>query len=94
MPTSGYTVKELVQELRDDNKASIATQASILKSLENIDRHLQTLNGKVASHVIAIAEIQTEHTKVRAYAGATKFYATAVSMFIGAVWTAVNFIYK
>jgi len=94
MATGGYTVKELVQELRDDNKASIATQASILKSLENIDRHLQTLNGKVASHVIAIAEIQTEHTKVRAYAGATKFYATAVSMFIGAVWTAVNFIYK
>jgi len=94
MPTSGYTVKELVQELRDDNKASIATQASILKSLENIDSHLLTLNSKVASHVIAIAEIQTEHTKVRAYAGATKFYATAVSMFIGAVWTAVNFIYK
>ena len=94
MPTSGYTVKELVQELRDDNKASIATQASILKSLENIDRHLQTLNSKVASHVIAIAEIQTEHTKVRAYAGATKFYATAVSMLIGAVWTAVNFMYK
>ena len=94
MATGGYTVKELVQELREDNKKSIATQASILKSLENIDRHLQTLNGKVASHVIAIAEIQTEHTKVRAYAGATKFYATAVSMFIGAVWTAVNFIYK
>ena len=94
MATGGYTVKELVQELREDNKKSIATQASILKSLENIDRHLQTLNGKVASHVIAIAEIQTEHTKVRAYAGATKFYATAVSMLIGAVWTAVNFIYK
>ena len=90
----GYTVKELVEELREDNKKSIATQASILKSLENIDRHLQTLNSKVASHVIAIAEIQTEHTKVRAYAGATKFYATAVSMLIGAVWTAVNFIYK
>ena len=94
MATGGYTVKELVQELRDDNKASIATQASILKSLENIDRHLQTLNSKVANHVIAIAEIQTEHTKVRAYAGATKFYATAVSMLIGAVWTAVNFMYK
>ena len=94
MAVGGYTVKELVQELREDNKKSIATQASILKSLENIDRHLQTLNGKVASHVIAIAEIQTEHTKVRAYAGATKFYATAVSMLIGAVWTAVNFIYK
>ena len=94
MATGGYTVKELVQELREDNKKSIATQASILKSLENIDRHLQTLNSKVASHVIAIAEIQTEHTKVRAYAGATKFYATAVSMLIGAVWTAVNFIYK
>jgi len=94
MAVGGYTVKELVQELREDNKKSIATQASILKSLENIDRHLQTLNSKVASHVIAIAEIQTEHTKVRAYAGATKFYATAVSMLIGAVWTAVNFIYK
>ena len=94
MAQSGYTVKELVQELRDDNKASIATQASVLKSLENIDRHLQTLNSKVATNVLDIATLKTEHTKVRAYAGATKFYATAVSMFIGAVWTAVNFIYK
>ena len=94
MASDGYTVKELVQELRLESRQSVATQASMLNSLENIDRHLQTLNSKVASHVIAIAEIQTEHTKVRAYAGATKFYATAVSMLIGAVWTAVNFIYK
>ena len=64
MATGGYTVKELVEELRADNKASIATQASILKSLENIDRHLTQLNGKVATHEKKITNLGTFQTRV------------------------------
>ena len=64
MPSSGYTVKELVEELRADNKTSIATQAAMLNSLENIDRHLTQLNSKVATHEKKIATLGTFQTRV------------------------------
>ena len=64
MATGGYTVKELVQELREDNKKSIATQAAMLNSLENIDRHLTQLNSKVATHEKKITNLGTFQTRV------------------------------
>jgi len=64
MASDGYTVKELVQELREDNKKSIATQAAMLNSLENIDRHLTQLNGKVATHEKKITNLGTFQTRV------------------------------
>ena len=60
----GYTVKELVEELRADNKISIATQAAMLNPLENIDRHLTQLNSKVATHEKKIATLGTFQTRV------------------------------
>ena len=64
MASDGYTVKELVQELREDNKKSIATQAAMLNSLENIDRHLTQLNSKVATHEKKIVNLGTFQTRV------------------------------
>ena len=64
MASDGYTVKELVQELREDNKKSIATQAAMLNSLENIDRHLTQLNGKEATHEKKIDTLGTFQTRV------------------------------
>lgn len=62
--SDGYTLKELVQELRQDNKNAIQVQSTILEKLENIDDHLSKLNSKVATHELQIAE-QREF-KVRA----------------------------
>ena len=78
MATGGYTVKELVEELRADNKASIATQASILKSLENIDRHLTQLNGKVATHEKKITNLGTFQTRVMTVWGLSIAVVTTV----------------
>ena len=78
MATGGYTVKELVQELREDNKKSIATQASILKSLENIDRHLTQLNGKVATHEKKITNLGTFQTRVMTVWGISIAVVTTV----------------
>jgi len=64
MATDGYTVKELVQELRTESRLSVATQAAILNSLENIDRHLTQLNSKVATHEKKINNLSTFQTKV------------------------------
>ena len=78
MATGGYTVKELVQELREDNKKSIATQAAMLNSLENIDRHLTQLNSKVATHEKKIATLGTFQTRVMTVWGISIAVVTTV----------------
>ena len=78
MATGGYTVKELVEELRADNKISIATQAAMLSSLENIDRHLTQLNGKVATHEKKITNLGTFQTKVMTVWGISIAVVTTV----------------
>ena len=79
MASGGYTVKELVEELRADNKTSIATQAAMLNSLENIDRHLTQLNGKVATHEKKIATLGTFQTRVMTVWGISIAVVTTVS---------------
>ena len=74
----GYTVKELVEELRSDNKISIATQAAMLNSLENIDRHLTQLNSKVATHEKKIATLGTFQTRVMTVWGLSIAVVTTV----------------
>ena len=74
----GYTVKELVEELRADNKISIATQAAMLNSLENIDRHLIQLNSKVATHEKKIATLGTFQTRVMTVWGISIAVVTTV----------------
>ena len=64
MSSDGYTVKELVQELRLESRQSVVTQAAMLNSLENIDRHLTQLNSKVAKHEQKITNLGTFQTKV------------------------------
>ena len=78
MATRGYTVKELVEELRADNKISIATQAAMLNSLENIDRHLTQLNSKVATHEKKIATLGTFQTRVMTVWGISIAVVTTV----------------
>jgi len=74
----GYTVKELVEELRADNKISVATQAAMLNSLENIDRHLTQLNSKVATHEKKIANLGTFQTRVMTVWGISIAVVTTV----------------
>ena len=78
MATDGYTVKELVQELRTESRLSVATQAAILNSLENIDRHLTQLNSKVASHEKKIATLGTFQTRVMTVWGLSIAVVTTV----------------
>jgi len=78
MASDGYTVKELVQELRLESKLSIATQAAMLNSLQNIDLHLTQLNSKVATHEKKINNLGTFQTKVMTVWGLSIVVLTTV----------------
>ena len=78
MATGGYTVKELVQELRLESRQSVATQAAMLNSLQNIDKHLTQLNSKVASHEKKIATLGTFQTRVMTVWGVSIAVVTTV----------------
>ena len=78
MSSGGYTVKELVQELRLESRQNVVTQAAMLNSLENIDRHLTQLNSKVASHEKKIATLGTFQTKVMTVWGISIAVVTTV----------------
>jgi len=83
----GLTTNQMLIRIMDQNDASLVTQTELLERAKSVDNHLGELNSKVATNVTKIAKLETDNTKVRAY-------ATAVSVVIGAVWTAINFIYK
>ena len=83
MASDGYTVKELVQELRLESRQSVATQAAMLNSLQNIDKHLTQLNSKVATHEKKINNFSTFQTKVMTAWGLSIAVATtAISRII------------
>lgn len=48
MPEESYTIKEILSEMREENK----------ENFEKINDHLAKLNGKVALHVQQIEELQ------------------------------------
>jgi len=78
MSSDGYTVKELVQELRLESRQSVVTQAAMLNSLENIDRHLTQLNSKVAKHEQKITNLGTFQTKVMTVWGVSIAVVTTI----------------
>jgi diphthamide synthase (EF-2-diphthine--ammonia ligase) len=47
----GYTIKEILNEMRKENRESFQT----------VNSHLGQLNGKVATHVQLIAELQKKN---------------------------------
>jgi phage shock protein A len=48
--SDGYTVKELLDELREETKEQSTVLTRVCTSLEGIEKHLAQLNSKVASH--------------------------------------------
>lgn len=76
--SEGYTLKEMVGELRQEQKVQTGHTASILASLENIDKHLAQLNSKVATHEKRFSGLESFQTKVMTIWGISTFVAVTV----------------
>lgn len=85
--SDGYTLKEMVTKVLEQNEKALITQTKLLSHAENVDAHLTQLNGKVMKHEKSINNLREDHTKA-------KTFATAISVVIGAVWSVFNFLWK
>ena len=85
--SEGYTVKEMLNRVIDQNEKALVTQTELLERARNVDDHLNKLNSKVAKHVLDIQDLKDEHRNV-------KSYATAISVIFGIFITFVNFVIK
>lgn len=61
MADDSYTLKEMVQELRETAKDQVIHVARISSVLEGIEKHLAQLNSKVAAH----ERLHQEHVQFR-----------------------------
>lgn len=89
--SEGYTLKELMEELRVEQKQQTQNTATILASLENIDKNLETLNSKVATHEkkVQIVEIMEKEVKeIRVLTAQLTSFQTRVM----AVWGIATFV--
>jgi hypothetical protein len=81
--SEGYSLKEMIQELRVEQRQQTVHTASILMTLENIDDHLTKLNSKVASHEQQLGSLGTFQTKVMTVWGlAISVVVIAINKFI------------
>lgn len=61
MANDSYTLKEMVQELRETARDQVGHIASISTTLDGIEKHLAQLNSKVATH----EKLHQEHIAFR-----------------------------
>lgn len=87
MTTEGFSLKEMVTKVLEQNEQALITQTKILQHSEKVDEHLRLLNSKVATHELVIGELKTEHTKFKAIT------ATAWTM-AGMIWATFTFFWK
>ena len=82
-----YSLKEMIQEVRNDNKKALVKQSEISVTLNNIDEHLAALNSKVALNVIKIAELEQSHSNI-------KSVFSAFGILLTGAWAVITFIFK
>lgn len=85
--SEGFSNKEMLIKIIDQNEQFLITQTKILSHSENVDNHLELLNSKVASHEGKIKNLGDEHIKARTVFG-------TLSVLLTGAWAVVTFILK
>lgn len=76
MSEDSYTLKEMVSELRGEQKMQSVVLTQQSSVLENIEKHLAQLNSKVATHEKRFNGLETFQTKVMT------MWGVAISVFV------------
>ena len=87
MTTENFTVKEMLTKVLEQNEQFLVKQTTILNHAENVDRHLEVLNSKVATNVDKIQNLEKETGKVKTV------FAT-LSILLSGAWAVVTFVLK
>ena len=76
--SDGYTLKEMIHELRTNQQIDSGRSIKILEHASNVDKHLDQLNSKVAKHEKAINNLTTFQTKAMMVWGFAVFVIVTV----------------
>jgi len=87
MSDNGYTMKEMMREMRETQKEDSARLISMLEHAKNVDNHLDELNSKTATNIENIAKNEKSILHIKTV------YTTAVAI-IGVIWTGITFLVK
>lgn len=79
MSQDGYTLKEMMNELRLEAKDHGETLTRVCSSLDNIDKHLAQLNSKVATHEAEIGTLKSFQTKAGVVISIAVFFAITIT---------------
>ena len=61
--SDSYSLKEMLQEVRDEGRDSSETLIKVNATLESINDHLSKLNSKVATHEKQLGELSIFRTQ-------------------------------
>ena len=85
--SEGYTLKEMVSELRDHNKLMDERQVRMEETLNKIlDQAIKT-NGRVSANETGIRNLSSEHRRVKTVFG-------TLSAVLSIVWAVLTFVVK
>jgi len=78
-----YTLKEMIQEVRNNQEILKSQSSKTLEHASNVDRHLNQLNSKVATHENDIHKLKTFQSKVLVVWGiGTVIVVSAINKFM------------
>ena len=79
----GYTIKEMVQELRSHQSAQTETLVRVCSTLENIDKHLNALTQETKSLEQRTSKLEEFQSKAMVVWGVATFVVvTVVNQFL------------
>lgn len=87
MADEGYTMKEMVREMRETQKEDSARLIRMLEHSENVDQHLLQLNSKVATNIKNIRRNEKDISHF-------KTVSTTIASVGGVVWAVITFIIR
>ena len=87
MSENGYTIKEMMREMRETQKEDSARLIALVEHAKNTDEHLAQLNSKTVTNTKDIGKNRESISHIKTV------YST-VAAILGIVWAGITFLVK